>query len=190
MEIFSSCQAWHCWTGCLTLSRGHLENSFSSAASACLATCTRLEPRTRVWLEPGLCDQLSSSSARQTVSFRLFQQQHLFREAVVCSSMRCTYGSSQPGAMVSSMTTIQSDRCRSPVDHVLWLETRAFQEKRLPVMSLPPGSGVYGVRRKQLCYLFIPLEQTFAQWVSFVPRRCMLRTTEHATWGNSEHSTS
>lgn len=133
-----------------------------------------------MWLEPGLCAQLSSSSARQTVSFPLFQQQHLFQEAIVCSSMRCSYGSSQPGAMVSSMTTIQSDRCRSPVDHILWLETRAFQEKRLPVMSLPPGSGGCAVKRKQLCCLFIPLEQIFARWVSFVPRRCMLRTIEHA----------
>lgn len=57
-----------------------------------------------------------------------------------------------------------------PVDHLLWLETKALQEKRLPVTSLPPGPGVCAIKRKRLCYLLIPLQQTSAQRVSFAPR--------------------
>lgn len=67
-----------------------------------------------------------------------------------------------------------------PVNHLPWLEIKALQEKGLPVMNLPPGSGVRAIKRKQLCYLLIPLEQTFAQWVSFAPRGRILRITELA----------
>lgn len=69
-----------------------------------------------------------------------------------------------------------------PVGHLPWLETKAFQEERLPIKSLPPGAGLRGIKRKQLCYLLILLEQTFSPWVSFAPGRCMLRISEHAVW--------
>lgn len=63
----------------------------------------------------------------------------------------------------------------APVDHLPWPETRAFQEKKRPVMSLPPGPGGMWHQRKLLCYLLIAPEQMFAGWASSALRRCVLK---------------
>lgn len=98
---------------------------------------------------------------------------------LVHSSLRCTYGSSQPGEMVSSVTTTLVWQVWVPQ----WSTTHGWRpkhSKRKGCLSwachLAPGY----MASKGSNHLLIPLEQTFAQWVSFAPRRCLFRITELA----------
>lgn len=91
-------------------------------------------------LEPGSCAQLGSRSTRQRVKF------HSLPAATSVLGSLCPFLYEmhlwlQPAwrdGLIndnhSSLTGVDP-----PVDHLSWLETKAFQEKRLPVLSLPPG---------------------------------------------------
>lgn len=72
-----------------------------------------------------------------------------------------------------------------PVDHLLWLGTKTFQEQKTACREL--ATWLWGVwhQKETMHYSPIPQEQTLAKGASFAPRRCELKMDGPVSMGNN-----